>query len=1006
MLSAKAQQVKKFYFTHYTTESGLITPENNSVLQDAEGFIWTGTFDGLQRFDGTRFKTFRHQPGDSSTIPSNSILQLVLDLKKNLWVLTNEGRVGIFNTRNFRFREAAVTVKKPESLRSAIKELILDEYGNIFLALRGNEVVTWNEKKNEFSWEHNFFTSPPGTAITDLVQQPGTREYLISLQGAGVAVYNHSTRQLNYPAHNPEGNPTVEALKDIRAAYNFHYDKKGRCWFQVWSGGFPEIFCYDRNSPEPRIKKFEFITTLKTYYETYRFFEQEDGTIWVTGLNVFARFLEKENQFEFVYNGYLNERSIAYERVTSLAEDREKNIWVSTSNNGLYRFNPAEQYFTNIPHTFRVTGNPGHGSLLSFIYTRWGTLLAGTWGDGIYQYDRNLNLLPTNISGFDNRQGPTGWCMTVSADSNTIWLGSQPGLYAINQARRTTTRYNPAVFNDRTIRQVAEDRVGNLWLGLNNYGVFKWGAADKNAGREKGIRRFEKIPGVMINKIIVDRKGLVWICTAARGLYVIDPLTDSLVHHFGDKAAAPFRLPEEGASSVLDYDDSTMVITTSRNVIVYNRKSGISQPIGKPEFMQGYIASVERDRKGQLWISTTNGIYRVNIQKKIFVRFNRDDGIDNDRFILSSSYALPDGRLIFGSSDQFIVFDPAAITVTTVNPQPRITDFKVMNKSLQVDSLLRLNQVALRHNNNSLEIEFSPLAYSSGFMIRYKLEGLDKDWKMAGKDNQAIYTYLPPGKYIFMMQTLDAEGKISDVSFTVNIRVNPPFWKSWWFFSLLAIAVGSLLFWLDRERMQRKEAIEKMRSTIADNLHGEVNTALNNINILSEMARLKTDKDPEKSKEYIEQIHTKSHNMIIAMDDMLWSLDPGNDSMEKTTARMREYIEALKNRHGVNIDIAVDKKVETLELNMRLRHEAFLVFKEGIKNLVILGAANCHVYIRSEKNGLLFTTLFESDKCDMQQLHNLLNRQDLEKRLKQMRATIDVDLHKSHSAITLRVPVM
>jgi len=195
-----------------------------------------------------------------------------------------------------------------------------------------------------------------------------------------------------------------------------------------------------------------------------------------------------------------------------------------------------------------------------------------------------------------------------------------------------------------------------------------------------------------------------------------------------------------------------------------------------------------------------------------------------------------------------------------------------------------------------------------------------------------------------------------------------------------------------------------MHGNIADNLHGEINTALNNINILSEMARLKADKDPGKSKEYIEQIHTKSHNMIIAMDDMLWSLDPGNDSMVKTTARMREYIDALKNRYGVSIDIAVDKKVETLELNMKLRHEAFLVFKEGIKNLVTLGADNCHVYIRSEKGDLLFTTLFDSDKCDLQQLNNILQRQDLERRLKLIQARIEVDLHKNHSAITLHVP--
>ena len=196
-----------------------------------------------------------------------------------------------------------------------------------------------------------------------------------------------------------------------------------------------------------------------------------------------------------------------------------------------------------------------------------------------------------------------------------------------------------------------------------------------------------------------------------------------------------------------------------------------------------------------------------------------------------------------------------------------------------------------------------------------------------------------------------------------------------------------------------------MRSDIAGNLHEQVNTALNNINILSEMARLKADKDPEKSKEYIEQIHTKSHNMIIAMDDMLWSINPHNDNMAKTTERMREYIDALQTRYGVSISMEVDKKVELLELNMKLRHDAFLWFKEGIKNLVTVGASILHVYMSLEKNHLIFIAQFDTEGCDMKQLNNLLHRQDLESKLKTMNATIDIAVHKTSSTITLEIPV-
>ncbi|MEO6611597.1 MAG: two-component regulator propeller domain-containing protein [Chitinophagaceae bacterium] len=1000
----QAQTVNKYYFTHYTTTTGLVSSEVNTVIQDADGYIWVGTNEGLQRFDGTRFRTFRHIKGNTSTISSNQVWQLMPDKKNNLWLLTAEGQAGIFNRTTFTFREMPLRLQSQEALKSGLKQLKEDEFGNIFLLLAGHEILTWDEKLNEFSHKNAIFQEPGGVRVMDFAQQPGTHKYWMSLAGKGFAVYNQSTGKLSYPGHNTENEPAIDLLKDFPFPFHLHFDKKGRMWFQSWASGYPSIYSYDTRK-EVAPEKFEFITTLKTYYETEDFFEQENGTLWVGGLYVFAQYMEKEKKFQQVYNGYLNERSIAYEKVNGLTEDREKNIWVATRNNGLYRFNPSEQYFNNVAHMNRVTGNTGRGSVMSILPTRWNTFLVGTWGDGLFQYDKNWNPVPANIRGIDNKVGPMAWSMYASRDSNTIWVGAQPGLYAINQATHSSAYYNPPVLENKTVRQIVEDKKGDLWLGMQGFGVFKWTASEGKKNFDAGMKRFSKIPSLMINKIFVDSKGYVWIGTATQGVYVIDPPTDSIILHFSPDGSPTFKLPEAGISSILEYDDSTMVIATSHQVILYNRMLKRSNILGTPEIMSGNIAAIEKDKAGNLWLATTNGLHRVHPRNKVFVRYNRDDGIDNDHFILAASRALPDGRLVFGSSDQFIIFDPSGIHSNYISPQVKITGFSVMNKSLSVDSLLEQRQVELSANNNSVVFEFSPLTYSSLFVIKYKLEGLDKEWRVADKNNQAIYSYLPPGKYSFLLKTMDGEGHSEKEITRMVIKVNPPFWKSWWFFSSLAVLVAGLLFRFDRERMKRKEAIQKMRSNIADNLHGEVSTALNNINILSEMARLKADKDPEKSKEYIEQIHTRSHNMIIAMDDMLWSINPHNDSMSKTSDRMREYIDALKNRYAVNIDIAVEKKVEAMELNMKLRHEASLVFKEGIKNLVTVGARDLHVYISLEKGQLLFTTQFNSENINLQQLNNLLHRQDLEKRLKAMDATIDVQLHRSNSIITLEVPV-
>jgi hypothetical protein len=282
------------------------------------------------------------------------------------------------------------------------------------------------------------------------------------------------------------------------------------------------------------------------------------------------------------------------------------------------------------------------------------------------------------------------------------------------------------------------------------------------------------------------------------------------------------------------------------------------------------------------------------------------------------------------------------------------------------------------------------------------LEGIDKTWKKAGRMNVVEYNYLPPGDYVLKAACFNEDGTPGDIT-SIKIYVDAPFYRKWWFYSLMALAIGGLLFWLDRERTKRKEAIQQMRSNIANNLHKEVNTVLNNINILSEMSLMKAAHEPKKAIEFVQQIQSKSHNMIVAMDDMLWTIDPENDSMQKTIERMQEYIDALNNRYGATIQMLVDENVKVLNLDMQFRHEAFLLFKESISSLVQAGAKHCKIHLRMGKTDMVYSMECKNEDCDMQQLNNLLYRQDIAKRLEAIRAKIDVQVHKSISVLQCRI---
>ena len=925
-----SQQAKHYSFTHYGPAAGLAANEVLSINQDDQGFIWVGTANGLQRFEGTRFKVFRNKKNDVSSIPGNYVHQLMVDKKKNLWLQAAGNRVGIFDTKKFTFREVKVKASNEIFLQYE-KKLIQDEDGNIFLVINNHEFLTYNEKKNEFSAEWNFIRIPKNWKIVSLYNLPGTKKYVIGTL-SGIVIYNRQTDQMSYTGHNKENEGLINKLGTAQTAVNFLLDSRQRLWFDMWVGGAPVIFSYDIKKNEIILDKYSLYPLLNGYHELSGFLEQRNGKIWVKGLGVFAEYLEKENQFQLVYNGYENEQSIAYSRLNALFEDRENNIWVGTNNNGLYRFNPATQFFTNIRHSNRMTGKAGDGSFLSFIYTKQGTLLAGAWGDGLYHYDSNFKMIPLNIRGFNENATPSMWSMYASKDNNTIWIGAQPGIYAINQATRTSRFYNPAILQNRTVRQIAEDKYGNLWIGTQSIGLFKWTAEKGKIKFDDGISPFSGVPVSLILKIYIDSKGYVWVATSSSGLYLIDPANDKVIMHFGMNEPEERKLLWDGIASVLQYDDTTMVIAANGIHLFNINQQKITKTIPLPESIPGLIEAMEKDRQGYLWISKTSGIYRVNLKNEIFIHFDRGDGIANDHFIAAASYTLPDGRILFGADNQLVVFDPLQVHINNPAPEVTITGINVMNKSLSVDSLLKKNRIELGPANNSITIEFSGLSYAGAYVIKYKMDKLDNDWQKQDGSNRAIYTHLPAGTYTFLVKSENAEGNSSKNITSLVIYIKPPFWKTWWFLGLLILTAIAAVYLLDKLRMQKLRATEGIRTRIATSLTEDLSNSLSSINISSELAKRKIDSDTERTKEYISQISDTSNRMVNAMSDMVWSINPRTDTMVDLVDRMKIFAAEMENLYKVDIVFSIDKAIEVMRTNMEIRYELLSVFKEALVN--------------------------------------------------------------------------
>ncbi len=928
------QQAKQYSFTHYGVKNGLAAYNSRSVVQDETGYIWIGTINGLQRFDGNRFLTFRHNPADKNSLSDNYVEQLLFDKFHNLWVVLNDGSVGIFDTRKFVFRKAKVKLANENNLQ-ALRKVVTDSEGNIFFVFFNTELLTYSNRTNEFSAANNLFPLPLNWKIVSLAQDAVTKKYWIGTD-SGLAVYHPKTKALSYKGNNVEKELLVEQYGRVGGVTCYLVDRKGRLWFLSWpvNVGASRLYCYDLPKQQIVLEAYDLALLAKKYIEPDFLLEQKDGSIWISGLNVFVKYNEAEKNFQIVYNGYSNDQSIYYQ-TANLFEDRERNIWVATTNNGLYLFNPAKQLFFSYKHINREINQQGNGYLLSFSRNRDGSLFAGVWGDGIYRYDSNFNQVPLNIKGIPEVNGLPVWDICILNDDRTTWFVGQPGfIYVYDEVTKTAKRYDPPIFEVKTIRQAVQDRLGNIWLGSNSRGLVKWNASDGAKKFEEGFHKIAAIPNVRVKKIRVDRQGFVWICTNKEGVYKIDPSTDKVVEHLTRTGSATKRLITNDAADIYDYDDSTLIIATS-GLSIYNTKTdritNITSADGLPS---NSIVSIEKDKAGYLWLGLLNGLCRMNLQKKTYAFFDRSDGIGNDNFQVAASYQLPDGRLLFGSSDDFVVFNPEDVRTTVQPPDVSITDFKVLDRALLVDSLLQLNRIELSADDNLMSIGFAGLSYTnkSKLVYYYKLEEIDKEWRKADELNQAIYNYLPHGRYVFKVRAENADGVSSKNITTLLIRIRPPFWQTWWFMSLLGFVAIGVLYWFDKFRVGRIRETEQVRTRIATSLTKDMSTTLGNINLLSEMAKIKVDKDIERTRDYIGQISNNSNRMIEVMDDMIWSINPENDELQYTITRMRKYASQVQSQYNIEIAFTVDKKARELKLHMDKRHELFQLYKEALLN--------------------------------------------------------------------------
>lgn len=928
-------QNRQYVFNHVSVKNGLASDHVYSMLQDKKGFMWFGTANGLQRYDGRKIISFRPHPTDTAFLPADPISQMILDKNNRFWIRLSK-EVGIFNQATFTYTRVPADVPRQALERSDLA-LWEDNEGNIFLSLSQYGMLVYKEQSKSFVRDSTVIDSRPDAFISSFQQDPADGNYWIGTT-KGLSLFHRRNRKVYTPESNAINHPILNTPIAKHAVVRFFIDRQSRLWIGSWivpqNKGLMSVYDISRQKLTTPVS-FGRITS--KYHELYAIRQLSNNSIWMHGMGMLAEYSDASARFNQLYNAQPDDYGIRYDAVHSFYEDREQNIWLGTDR-GVYIFNPAAQKFTSIGLM-----NPDeqldleNKSLTSFVQLSSGDVWCGSWGKGIFSYDQDFRAKPNNIiqpgTPPDNNFYMV-WSFREHTLTKKVWVGCQAGRLMVHDpATGKTIHLNHPVFEQRTIRTISEDQEGNLWFGTQHGRLIKW---DRAKGAKRLEDGFELVHAFNSHIFVVkhDKEGLLWIGTFLEGMVVMNA-AGAIITNYHDKAEPGRALYRNMVTDILFYDD-TLVIAGATALNFVNRKTGAVRLITTEEGLPGNsVSTLQRDDEGNLWIGLINGLCRYNMKKKIFTLFSQRDGIVRNEFHDGRSYRLRDGRMIFGNPHDFVFFNPSQILSSSAPPDVSITDFKLFNTYLPPDSILQLDRVELDHNQNSIAIEFAALSFlQKDKMVYYtKMEGIEDDWTRVSLYNIANFTLLPPGDYTFKVRCENGDGIPSKHITSLRIHIRPPFWRQEWFIMICILALGALIYLAHRIRVRQLMQMEKVRGRIARDLHDDMGSTLSTINILSEMAKMKVNKDTEKTSEYISKISDNSNRMMEAMDDIVWSINPMNDSMQRITARMREFATGVLEAKDIEVVFRVDEKVKDLRLGMESRRDFFLIFKEAVNNI-------------------------------------------------------------------------
>ena len=954
LLPLYAQQ-PVLYFKRMNQANGLSNNKVNCILQDKRGFTWIGTDDGLNRYDGYNFKVFKNIPGEPSSLSGNTITDLHEDKNGILWIATADGGISRYDYRmptEKKFRQykhqPGDSSSIPVNIVNALEE---DAAGDLWLATSGSAILRFDKKKEKFI--------RPGTqgvwTINDMIfDQAGI--IWAGKEGGSILKGDPKTQTWSM---DPRYSNLYVSLPHMVVTRLFR-DSKQNIWFGSWDKA---LYRYNATTGS----EDSFINVPGNPYsfgidEPISFNEDKQGRIWIGGkLSGLYIYDQTRREFYNYRHDPSREGTLSDNRVNCIFIDATGIVWVGT-NNGISIYNSGQQQFQQ---NFLPRDVSGKAIVIyDFYKNASGDLWIGTNNglytrkpDGTYQHKKLMYeghaLSITKIYRTDDGQ---------------IYLGTDYSLFMYDPEQNKlallpNTKKDQVMVKliESRIVSIQKDSLdGRPVLWTAPYGHFfayydlveqRW--ISRRDSTKKILSRFG-ITDNLIRKIIKTRDGQIWFANAKHGLVSINKENGGSTRYINN----PSQQKSISNNNVYDIKEDNR-----GNLWISTYGGGLNYfDCTKKEFqhfssVNNLLEGLAMDKRGNVWMVSNGGIQKFDPRNRSFTYSELPD-IEKSGGVKGYIYKDNDGIMYVAGENYYISFVPEKIGSEQHQPEVFLTDLTIFNKSFS--HLLENKKVTLRYNQNFFTIQFAAPFYSGSGPVQYSymLEGVDQDWINASSASpQAQYTNLGGGEYMFKVRATAAPGSWSEKVTTIAIRIIPPFWKRGWFFVMLAALLATIAYVAYRYRINELLKRQAIRNKIAQDLHDNMGSTLSSISVYSQVAKIYKEKNrPEELQHTLEKISNISGEMISEMNDIVWAINPRNDNMETILHRMESFAKPLLASQNISFHFDYETEIKHLFLYMTKRKNFYLIFKETINNaLKYSGASNIWVNITRKQQQLELT---------------------------------------------------